>query len=204
MATVTRSLAASPEEQHRLSLDAYRLMIARGILGPDDRVELLDGLLVKKMTKGPRHATATTKLYKRLIRLLPADWTVRQEQPVELPDGPEGASVPEPDIAIAAGSDDDDKTRHPGPEDVALVIQFADAEPSREKKNLMRFGWSRVREVWVVDLNCETVQIHTAPTGLCADPGYAHRAERSTRAVPTLALPAGAVGQAVSVDVVLA
>jgi Uma2 family endonuclease len=172
MATATRPLAAMPEEQHRLSLDDYRRMIAAEVLGPDDRIELLDGLLVKKMPKGPRHATATTKVYKRLIQLLPDGWTVRQEQPLELPDGPEGGSAPEPDIAIVRGSDDDYGARHPGPEDVALVIQFADAEPSRERKNLVRFGWSRVREVWIVDLGHNELTVHTVPTGPCDDPGY--------------------------------
>src|ERR1700722_12417024 len=107
MATAT--VAAEPEvdiepdDLFRLSLDLYNSMGELGLLFPDDRVELLDGLLVKKMTKGPRHTTVSYRIIKRFDSSLPTGWITRLEQPIELPAGPAGDSAPEPDITVVAG-----------------------------------------------------------------------------------------------------
>src|SRR4051794_3860735 len=101
---------ASPSlgELHRITLDVYRSMGELGLLSPDDRVELLDGLLVKKMTKGPRHVTATHRLMRSFHSNLPPGWCARQEAPLELPGGPgRPDSAPEPDVAVVAGDLDD-------------------------------------------------------------------------------------------------
>jgi Uma2 family endonuclease len=179
MATAMPSKPATPREPHRLTLSTYNRMGELGLLGPRDRVELLDGLLVKKMTKGPRHVTATTKSYKLLIRLLPPGWTVRQEAPIELPGGPEGDSAPEPDLVIAAGTDDDYRERHPGPGDIALVIELSDSTLAEDRKARRRYGWAGIPVVWIVDLNRERVEIHTRPSGPREEPGYASREDRS-------------------------
>src|SRR5258708_6538396 len=84
---------------HRISLEVYRAMGDLGLIRPEDRVELLDGLLVKKMTRGPRQVTVTYRLIKYLDAHLPAGWIVRKEAPIELPAGPAGDSAPEPDVA---------------------------------------------------------------------------------------------------------
>jgi hypothetical protein len=39
-----------PVELHRITLDVYRKLGRLGLILPPDRVELLDGLLVKKVT----------------------------------------------------------------------------------------------------------------------------------------------------------
>ena len=43
---------------HRFTVGQYRRMVDRGILGENDRVELLDGLIVDKMTHTPLRKTA--------------------------------------------------------------------------------------------------------------------------------------------------
>ena len=48
----------SNRRPYRLTLAQYEDMARLGILMPADRVELLDGLLVEKTTKGPRHENA--------------------------------------------------------------------------------------------------------------------------------------------------
>src|SRR3954466_10338304 len=101
---VMQTAGPSLGELDRISLDVYRSMGDLGLLLPDDRVELLDGLLVKKMTRGPRHVTATNRLVKHLDTHLPAGWSARKEDPIELPGGPAGAdSAPEPDVAVVRG-----------------------------------------------------------------------------------------------------
>jgi Uma2 family endonuclease len=95
-----------------------------GILTSDDRVELLEGLLVTQMNKTPAHTLATALLREELAALLPAGWYVRSQDPITL-----AASEPEPDLAVVRGTPRDYRDRHPGPGDVAVVVEIADAAP---------------------------------------------------------------------------
>ena len=45
----------SPGEVYRFTVDQYDRMVRDGTIDEDDPVELLDGIVVRKMPKGPRH-----------------------------------------------------------------------------------------------------------------------------------------------------
>jgi hypothetical protein len=70
MSTSTLSLVPGssdglvPHPLWRISIERYHRMIQAGVLTADDQVELLEGLLVAKMNKSPRHCAAG-----RLVRL---------------------------------------------------------------------------------------------------------------------------------------
>jgi len=55
----------------RLSVEQHHAMAAAGILTEDDPVELLEGLLVNKITKNPPHSTATRLTAKALASMIP-------------------------------------------------------------------------------------------------------------------------------------
>src|SRR4051812_6959552 len=126
--TVTAAVASSVPSAHlltglyRMSVDQYDRLVAAGVLD-DPKVELIQGLLVTKMSKKPPHVIATGRLLRILEGLLPQGWHLRKEEPVRIPDYDE----PEPDIAIVAGILEDDLERHPGPGDLALLVEVAEA-----------------------------------------------------------------------------
>ena len=66
---------------YRMTVDEYEAMAEAGILR-DPRVELIDGLLVRKMTQKPPHVWTVEAVDEALARLLPAGWFTRQEKPV--------------------------------------------------------------------------------------------------------------------------
>src|SRR4051794_12298652 len=79
----------------RITVDQYEELARLGTLA-DPGIELVNGLLVKKMTKRPRHS-ATLMVIEEVIRAVtPEGWHVRVVQPVRLPEHVE----PEPDLAI--------------------------------------------------------------------------------------------------------
>ena len=59
-----------PPEPWRLSVKQYHAMAKQGILADDDRVELLEGLLVAKMTVSPHHR-ATHRVQDALRKKVP-------------------------------------------------------------------------------------------------------------------------------------
>src|SRR4051812_16979016 len=90
------SLAAP--EVYRFTVDEYDRLAEAGVL-QDPRVELIDGLLVKKMTQKPPHVWAVENAHDRLNRTLPGGWFIREEKPVRIPPFDE----PEPDLSVIRG-----------------------------------------------------------------------------------------------------
>ena len=104
-------------------------MVESGLLGEDDPIELLNGVMVWKMPKKPKHSTVSRRCERMIERLIPPGWHVRKEEPVRIPDYDE----PEPDIAVVRGDDDLYEDRHPGPGDVALIIEVAESSLLRDR-----------------------------------------------------------------------
>jgi hypothetical protein len=69
----------------RLSVEKYEAMVASGLLTKRDRLELIEGNLVQKMTKHPPYAVTTGLSLDGVGTALPAGWHTRQEQPVRIP-----------------------------------------------------------------------------------------------------------------------
>src|SRR5262245_10033233 len=58
----------------RLSVEQYHEMLRAGILQSGDPIELLEGILVAKMTKYPPHTLSTQLIREALQQLLPTGW----------------------------------------------------------------------------------------------------------------------------------
>jgi Uma2 family endonuclease len=147
------------EELHRMTVNEYERLADSGILD-DPQVELINGLLVKKMTKKPRHVSACELLAGVLEALLPAGWYIREQNPLRIPDYDE----PEPDVVIARGSRGHYATLHPGPEDVALVVEVADTSLAKDRgEKLLAYGRGGVPVYWIVNLLDNQVEVYSDP-----------------------------------------
>ena len=155
----------------RLSVDQYHAMIRAGILTEDDSVELLEGVLIAKMSKNPAHSTAKRLLLQALLRALPAGWFADEQEPITTSD-----SEPEPDLAVIRGAPRDYRDRHPGPHELALVIEVADASLRRDRGRKKRvYARASVPVYWIVNLVDRQVEVYTVPTGPGDDPDYRQR-----------------------------
>src|SRR5438477_11823172 len=61
-------LATVEVRRLRFTIEEYYRMGEVGILGPEDRVELIEGEIVEMSSIGPRHATCVTALTRRLLQ----------------------------------------------------------------------------------------------------------------------------------------
>ena len=167
----------------RMSVERYTRMIASGLITPDDRVELLEGVLVNKMSKSPEHVLGTILATDSLRTLLPADWSVRSEQPIQLDD-----SQPEPDAAVARGGARDYATHHPTPQEVGLVIEVADSSLRRDREDKRRiYARNGIAVYWIVNVADRVIDVYTGPSGPASTPDYATTATfRPGEAVPVV------------------
>jgi Uma2 family endonuclease len=160
-----------PEPIWRFTVQQYHEMIRAGIFIDDDPVELLDGWLVPKMPKNPAHRVLTRKLRKAFEGCVPQGYYVDSQEPVTL-----ATSEPEPDVVVVRGSDGQYTDRHPGPSDLALVVEIADTTLSRDrgpKKQV--YAAAGISVYWIVNLVESQVEVYTDPTGPCAQPDYRQR-----------------------------
>jgi len=152
----------------RLTTDQYHEMIRAGILTEDDPIELLEGWLVTKMPKIPRHALATGLVSQALEGKVPSGWYVRVQDPVTLED-----SEPEPGVMVVRGHVRQYLDRHPGARDVALIVEVADASLKRDRGSKKRlYARAGVPVYWIVNLIDKQIEVYTEPSGTAADPDY--------------------------------
>ncbi len=107
------------ERQRRITLDEYHRMAEAGILGEDEHVELIDGMLVAMTPQGRAHARVIQRLTRLLVRALGDDLEVLPQLPLTLPDD----SEPEPDLAVVRAEDAQSGEHHP--RTALLVVEVA-------------------------------------------------------------------------------
>ena len=135
-------------------------MAAAGILTEDDRVELVNGIVVTKMAKGPAHIWATKRTGDRLEAMLGDDFSLRREAPRGFPPLHE----PEPDLVIARGDDAAYLRRHPEPRDIVLIAEISDTTYPYDRGDKYRaFAESGIPVYWIVNLVDRRVEVYTRP-----------------------------------------
>jgi Uma2 family endonuclease len=155
----------------RFSVAEYHRMIAAGILTEDDNLELLEGYLVHKMTRSPRHDGTLQLLYAALSRHLSSDWCIRIQCAITL-----GDSEPEPDGAVVRGDERSYLARHPAPYDIGVVIEVADSTLSADRIDKGRiYARAGIVCYWIVNLSERQIEVYTAPSGPTAAPAYGQR-----------------------------
>jgi Uma2 family endonuclease len=171
------------------TVDEYHRMIQHGILTEDDPVELLEGWITPKMPRNPPHDGTLDRAEDALASRLPAGWRVRSQKAITLPD-----SEPEPDIAVVPGPASRFLHQHPGPSDIALVIEVSDTTLARDRTDKGRiYARAGIEAYWIVNLVDMQVEVYTDPTGPCAAPMYRTRRDFGLAD----SIPLTVVGQAV-------
>ena len=146
--------------RRRFTRKEYHRMAEVGILGEDDRVELIRGEVVEMSPIGPRHSAFVDNLNRLLARRLPDDAIVRVQGPVALTDDTE----PQPDLTVLRRRAVPYKEREARAEDAVLVIEVAESSLVYDRSTKRRlYAEAGIPEYWVVDCTAETVEVHRGP-----------------------------------------
>lgn len=148
--------------RHRVSADDYQRMGAAGVLGPEARVELIDGEVIDMAPIGSRHWAAVSRIDRLLHKAVRERAIVGTQTSFRL----SPYSEPQPDIALFKPRDDFYSKALPTAADALLVIEVADttARYDREIK-LPLYARHGINELWIVDLDANLLRIFTEPRG---------------------------------------
>jgi Uma2 family endonuclease len=146
-------------EPRRFNVTEYYQMAEAGILTPDDRVELIEGEVIKMSPIGIKHAACV----KRLNGILQSRFGPKGvciQSPIRLND----YSEPEPDVALVRARDDYYETRHPTAADTLLIIEVADTTVLTDRNiKVPLYARSEVREVWLINLPAQCIEMFWNP-----------------------------------------
>jgi Uma2 family endonuclease len=180
-----------------LTVEQYHAMAREGILTDEDAVELVEGLLLPKMTKHPPHTLATGLTQDALQEVLHKGWFVRIQDPVTTVD-----SEPEPDLTVVRGRRRDYGGRHPGPTDVALIVEVADDSLRRDRSRKKRaYARASIAIYWIVNLIDRRIEVYTDPTGPGDKPDYRRHEDFGTGASVPVVIDGKEIGSLNVADV---
>src|ERR1044072_627339 len=153
-----------PEEgprRHRLTVEDYHRMAEVGILGPETRVELIDGEIIDMPPPGHLHSGTVFQLDRLLQRAVADRAMVGVQGTIVL-----GLySAPEPDLSLPRPRQDFYKSALPRPGDILLVVEIADSS-LRYDRNVKAGLYARhsIPELWLIDVRGKRLTRYRDPS----------------------------------------
>jgi len=145
-------------QQRLITVAEYHKMIQAGILGEDERVELLYGKIIPTSPVGSQHSTCVKRLNRLFSRSVGDRAIVSVQDPIQIPDH----SEPEPDVALLRPPLSTYEARHPLPKEVLLIVEVSDSSLAKDRAvKLPLYASAGIPEVWLVDLAHSQIQVYT-------------------------------------------
>lgn len=148
-------------EPRRWTVDEFVRLCESGLLGTDEeRLELLDGEIFRKMGQNDAHISSLRLTAEALRLVFGNGFDVSQQLPLKL-----GTSdAPEPDITVLRGTPRDFDGHAPTAEDVALVVEIVDTRLDTARGPKVKlYARHAIAEYWIVDLQAQTLEIRRGP-----------------------------------------
>jgi Uma2 family endonuclease len=155
---MTRLAPTDPVAPALWSTEQYLALVDEGVLGPADRVELLEGVIVSMPPQNVPHAAGVFRMHQALQRALGERALVRVQLPLLLGK----RSVPEPDTAVVGGRIADYDRAHPTT--ALLVVEVADSSLKQDRLTKRGiYAAAGIPEYWIVNLPDDCVEIRRDP-----------------------------------------
>ena len=144
------------QQMRPMSVAAYHRLVDLGEL--DERIELIEGFLVEKMSKSSLHTTVVRRLFKLLIRFCdPSKFEVIKEDPLTL-----DTSEPEPDIAVINGQDEEFEDGHPT--SAVFVAEVAITSVGIDQLKANGYARAGIPEYWLIRPADREIDVYRDPS----------------------------------------
>lgn len=143
----------------RWTRQEYDRLVVQGFFHPEERLELMEGEIVRMTPQGSLHATAIRLVEEALRAAFGTGFDVRVQMPLALTDD----SEPEPDVAVVTGNPRDYRDTHPSA--AVLIVEVADATVpyDRERKRAL-YARVGIADYWIVNLLDRRLEVFRRPT----------------------------------------
>jgi Uma2 family endonuclease len=160
------SLVSAPPDKgigpRRWTRQEYYRAAELGLFRPDERLELLDGEIIRQMTHKPPHAVAVGQAADVLTQVFGPGHHARSQLPLIL----SNRSEPEPDLVMVPGRRADYVSEHPKAADALLVVEVADTTLRFDRgRKRAAYARSSVRDYWIINLLHRQVEVYRDPSG---------------------------------------
>jgi Uma2 family endonuclease len=181
-------MATSAVDVRRWTREEYNQLASAGVLRPDERLELIDGVIYEMTPQNSRHAVSITALQEALRGAFPQGHHIRVQLPLAL--GLD--SEPEPDLAVVRGSWRDYRDGHPTT--ATLVAEVSDSSSAHDRKRKQSlYARAGIPEYWILDVAAGRLEVYREP----AEASYRSRGVLQTGdAVTPLSAPAASIAVA--------
>jgi Uma2 family endonuclease len=184
----------SPAVQTRLwTRQEYERLVAEGFFHPEERLELVDGEIIRMTPQGSPHATASSLAADTLRTCFGPSHLVRVQMPLAL--GPD--SEPEPDIAVVVGNARDYRDAHP--QTAVLIVEVSDTTLTYDRERKARlYARATIPEYWIVNLLERRLEVYrdSISTG-AGGPAYRTRVILDpSKTIAPLAAPSSSIAVA--------
>jgi len=149
-----------PLPRRRFTVDEYYRMAETGILEHGERVELIEGEIIRMEAIGSRHAGCVNALTRVLVRGVGDAAVVAVQNPVRLSD----LTEPQPDLAVLRPRVDDYRETHPGPGEVLLIVEVADSTVGFDRGlKAPLYAVAGIPEYWLIDIPAAQLDVYREP-----------------------------------------
>ena len=149
-------MSAQLEKWH-FNIEQYYRLAEVGVLKPDDRVELIEGEIVKMSPIGSPHASCVSRanhLFQNTFAQRAVIWV---QNPVRLSD----FSEPVPDVALLKPRADFYAEHLPTAEDVLLIIEVSDSTILSDRNvKIPLYARAGIPEAWLVNLPRKMIEVY--------------------------------------------
>ncbi len=142
-----------------LTVDDFHRMGEVGLLGPDERIELIHGDLITMAPIGGPHLYLVSVISQLLTMAVGRSAFVSVQNPISLPPD----SEPQPDIALLR-AEFWQRVAVPTVADVLLVIEVADTTLGQDRGiKIPLYARHSIPEAWLFDVNSQRATLYRDP-----------------------------------------
>jgi Uma2 family endonuclease len=144
------------------SVERFEEMAQKGLFGPEERVELIDGDIIPMAPIGLGHSGIGNQLNRLMTRGIGDTAVVSVGNSIRLGN----FSEPQPDFVLLDFRKDMYRHKHADIADVILFVEVSDSSLAFDRgRKLSLYARHGIREYWVIDVNGSRVFVHRDPRG---------------------------------------
>jgi hypothetical protein len=179
-ATVSETMQSDAPRRRLLTVDEFDCAWAQGVYGPEERLELIEGEVIEKVTPQMMpHAIGVTLSADRVRLVFGEGFHVRVQLPMTIGT----RNQPEPDVAVITGAVRDYLDAHPTT--AVLIIEVSDSTLRYDRTTKAAlYARAGIADYWILNLVDRVLEVHREPAAMTDMPlGHGYRS--ITRHTPT-------------------